>query len=154
MRAAILAVGLVGLVAHTSERVGALTQDSRPFVLSGRNRPDEFPIELLRTPLSDGIETLRVHEHPESILVSLWGPSALEPERLSPDDIQVWLLKVDGTTVARLPGVFYGAGGRSSDARRSLSTGYKFERVPHDQLAGVAVRFKGKLLVREIKLKP
>jgi len=73
-----------------------------------------------------------------------------EPQALSPADIQVWLLKTDGTAVARIPGVVTGAG-RSSDNRGNLSVGYRFARIPAGELAGVVVSYKGKLLVREIK---
>jgi hypothetical protein len=113
------------------------------------------PRLILSAPLSDEIETVRITEHPAEFLVSLWGPSTPlyfgnKPTALSPTDIQVWLLKTDGTSVPHIPGVVTGVS-QSTDNRGSLSVGYKFDRIAAGELAGVVVSFKGKLLVREIK---
>jgi hypothetical protein len=91
---------------------------------------------------------------PDQILVSISGPTVRlyfggEPSAPSLDDLQVWLLKRDGTAVARLPGVARGAA-RSSDNAGSRSLGFRFGLVPTVDLAAVVIKANGKLSVHEI----
>ena len=113
------------------------------------------PRLILMARLSDGIEAVTITEHPTNLLVSLSGPSSLlyfgnTPKALSPTDIQVWLLRTDGTSVPHIPGIVTGAG-RSAGNRGNLSVGYKFDRVPAGELAAVVISYKDTLSVREIE---
>jgi hypothetical protein len=142
---------------------------ARPFLVvvmalttlphSSRPQVPEPPGRVLLTaaPLSDEISSLMVvarsgsANSPAYVLLRIQGQYAKgNPNRLSHQTVQAWLLRADGTAVPAIPKL---------DAPDRPMTGdigpdiifFAFVTVPANELAGVVVSVNGRLLVREIK---
>jgi hypothetical protein len=116
-------------------------------------QPNPFRFLLIADHLSEeirGMEVLEIGMNgvPSYLSVGLGG-HVMDVGRLARMNIQVWLLRADGTTVARretLPCYDCFEGIPPTDSRR-----FTFAPVPAKDLVGVVVSENGKLIVREIK---
>ena len=108
----------------------------------------------IRWPLSDGIQAVTLMDQQTFLKVDLAGESvpefrgatALAP---SPDGLQVWVLRKDGTVVSHRSLMREAAWG-SMGGWATRSQELTFAHAPFTDLAGVIVQVSGKLLVREI----
>lgn len=71
-------------------------------------------------------------------------------DRNGAGQVQVWLLKRDGTIVPQAARPFVFAVGTAGDYARDYQF-YSFPKVPADELASVIVSYHGKLYCHEIK---
>ena len=147
----------------------AVSVDGRHYVyaLPAKSGPDIAPSpsadpvtpritqpRLISWPLSEGIQAVTLMDQRTFLKVDLAGQSVPEfrgatPVAPSPDGLQVWLLRKDGTVVSRRSPIreagWVAMGGW---ATRSLELTFAYTRFR--DLAGVIVRVNGKLLVREM----
>ena len=109
---------------------------------------------LIRWPLSEGIQAVTLMDQQTFLKVDLAGQSVPEgrgatPVAPSPDGLQVWVLRKDGTVVSRrspMREAAWGSMGGWATRTRELT----FAHATFQDLAGVIVRVNGNLLVREM----
>ena len=128
---------------------------------AGAQQPSAEPVtplitqpRLIRWPLSDGIQAVTLMDQQTFLKVDLAGQSVPEgrgaaPVAPSPDGLQVWVLRKDGTVVSRrspMREAAWGSMGGWATRTRELT----FAHATFQDLAGVIVRVNGNLLVREM----
>ncbi len=128
---------------------------------SARSLNQAIPTRILLNAPLGGIGVLVFEQsevigsQPAILVVQLDGEGAIDGQKLQkPLDgmaLQVWLLRADGTAIARR------GKGQPASVNVSMAGGYNdsvaftFEDGPPKELAGVVVSINGNLFVREIK---
>ena len=150
-------LGIVAVVVSVDGRHYVYTLPAK----SGAEPPSTEPVtpliaqpRLIRWPLSDGIQAVTLMDQQTFLKVDLAGMSVPEFRGAtavapSPNGLQVWVLRKDGTVVSHRSPMRESAWG-SMGGWATRSQELTFAHAPFRDLAGVIVRVNGKLLVREM----